>query len=98
MAKSEGFKFLKALALNKKMNDNTPVEQLEVDRAFNTLDKMCQDYLTSDSEILEVEVAPKELQAVIAALEIPRFQERYQYAQVSESMFQIQLKGLDLYD
>lgn len=98
MAKSEGFKFLKALALNKRMNDNAPVEQLEIDKAFNTLDALSQKYLTSDEDILTVEVAPKELQAVIAAVETSRFQERYQYAQVSETLFQIQLKGLDLYE
>lgn len=91
-------KFLNALALNKKQKDSAPAERYEVNMVYTEIDKLCQQYLRSEGDILTIEFRPDRLQACIAAVELPKFQERYLYTQVSEELFQFQLRGLDLYE
>ena len=79
-----------------KTKDNTSVEHLESNEYRNNLETLCDRYLVDDDTILEFECSEKALPYVVVILEEPNFLKRYEFQQVSDSLFQIRLRSLDL--
>lgn len=89
-------KIFNAIFSSMKKTDNTSVEHLEKNRIRSALDELCNKYLDGDTNVLEFEALPKALPYVVAILEEPLFLERYEFEQVSESIFRIRAKEIDL--
>lgn len=79
-----------------KRTDNTSTDRLEKNRVRSTLEDMCSKYLTEPESILEFEALPNALPFVISVLEEPVFLEKYEFEQVSETLFQIREKEIQL--
>lgn len=90
-------KIFNALATVMKKTDNTSQEHFEKNRIRSTLEDMCNKYLEGDSNVLEFEVLPKALPYIVSILSEPLFLEKYEFQQVSASLFQIRLKEIDLF-
>lgn len=79
-----------------KRTDNTSTDRLEKNRVRSTLEDMCAKYLIEPESILEFEALPNALPFVISVLEEPVFLEKYEFEQVSETLFQIREKEIQL--
>lgn len=89
-------KIINALLSQMKKTDNTSTDRLEKSRVRSTLEDMCAKYLTEPESILEFEALPNALPFVISVLEEPVFLEKYEFEQVSETLFQIREKEIQL--
>lgn len=89
-------KIINALLFQMKRTDNTSTDRLEKNRVRSTLEDMCAKYLTEPESILEFEALPNALPFVISVLEEPVFLEKYEFEQVSETLFQIREKEIQL--
>lgn len=89
-------KIINALLSQMKRTDNTSTDRLEKNRVRSTLEDMCVKYLTEPESILEFEALPNALPFVISVLEEPVFLEKYEFEQVSETLFQIREKEIQL--
>lgn len=76
--------------------DNTPVERLELSKVRSTLEEQCEKYLVDTDDIYQFEALPSAINFIIEILDMPSFTEKYEYAQVSETVFEVRLKSLDL--
>ena len=91
-----GLKIVSALMSNMKKTDNTSTEHLEKNRIRSTLESMCDRMLADGTSILEFEALPNTLPYVVSILEEPMFLEKYEFEQVSESLFHIKPKEINL--
>lgn len=89
-------KIINALLSQMKRTDNTSTDRLEKNRVRSTLEDMCAKYLIEPESILEFEALPNALPFVISVLEEPVFLEKYEFEQVSETLFQIREKEIQL--
>lgn len=89
-------KIVHALLSKMKKNDTLSTEHLEKNKLRASLEDLCNKYLEGDSNILEFEALPKALPFIIEILEEPVFLEKYEFQQVSESIFQIRAKEINL--
>lgn len=89
-------KIINALLSQMKRTDNTSTDRLEKSRVRSTLEDMCAKYLIEPESILEFEALPNALPFVISVLEEPVFLEKYEFEQVSETLFQIREKEIQL--
>lgn len=76
--------------------DNTSTEHLEKNRIRSTLESYCNDMLADGTSILTFEALPSALPYVISILEEPMFLEKYDFEQVSETLFNIMPKEINL--
>jgi len=89
-------KVIDALMNNMKKSDTTSMEHLEKNRVRSTLEELCDKYLSDGTGILEFEALPNALPYVVSVLEEPMFLERFEFQQVSETLFQIKAKEVNL--
>lgn len=76
--------------------DKTSGERLEKNRVRNAIENLCQTYLLDFDDILTFEVLPNSLDATLAVIEEPALVSKYDFAQVSETLFQVRLKDLGI--
>lgn len=76
--------------------DNSSSERLERNRVRATIESMCESRLTDSSDILTFEALPNAINDVISVLEEPVLSEKYEFVQVSETLFKIKLRELDI--
>lgn len=91
-------KILTALGQTLKKKDNTPYEKLEYSTVRSTIEAYCEQYLQHNDDILRFEALSNALDATLAALEDPQFQERYEFAQEAPTIFLVRLKEFNLLD
>lgn len=89
-------KFFKALASTMKKKDTVSQERLELNRVRATIEDLCEKHLKDSNDIFEFEALPSAIDATLAILETPYFLERYEFQQVTETLFIIRLKELDI--
>lgn len=89
-------KSLDALFSVRKRRDTVATEHLEKNRIKATLEGMCSKYLLADGDIFEFEALPKALPYVVDILEERDFLEKYEFMQVSDSLFQVRERPMDL--
>lgn len=76
--------------------DNSPVERLELSKVRSTLEDQCEKYLIDTDDIYQFEALPSAINFIIEILDMPSFTEKYEYAQINETVFEVRLKSLDL--
>lgn len=91
-----GLKVINALFQTMRKTDNTSTEHLEKNRIRSTLESLCDEKLADGTSILQFEALPSALPYVISILEEPMFLEKYDFEQVSETIFQIKPKEMNL--
>lgn len=91
-----GLKVVDALIQTFKKSDNTSTEHLEKNRIRSTLESLCNEKLADGTSILQFEALPSALPYVISILEEPLFLEKYDFEQISETIFQIKPKDMNL--
>ena len=79
-----------------KTKDNSSKEHLEINEYRNDLKSKCNQYLRNEDDILVFECLEKALPYVITILEEESFLRDYEFEQLSETMFRIRLRGIDL--
>ena len=86
----------KALVDTLKKKDSTPMERLEINRTRVSLEEQCERYLMDSDDIYEFEALPSAIDAVLEVLESPKFQEKYEFSQVSDTCFLVKLRELNI--
>lgn len=76
--------------------DKTSGERLEKNRVRNAIENLCQTYLVDFDDILTFEALPSVLDSTLAVIEEPALTAKYDFAQVSETLFQVRLKDLGI--
>lgn len=89
-------KVVEALMNNMRKVDNAPIEHLEKNRIRSTLEDLCNTHLVDGSSILEFEALPSALPYVVSILEEPMFLEKYEFQQITETLFQVRAKEVNL--
>lgn len=90
-------KFWQALLDTKfKKRDDTPMEKLEYNKVQTAIDRLCDQYLRSPSDILYFEALPSAIDSTLTCVESMEFQEKYEFAQESETIFAVRLRELDI--
>lgn len=89
-------KVVNALVDSMKKTDNTSTEHLTKNRIRSSLEETILTKLTDSSMILEFEALPSALPYVISILEEPLFLERFEFQQVSETLFQVRVREIEL--
>lgn len=89
-------KVVEALMSSMKKTDNTSSEHLEKNRIRSTLEDLCNTHLTDGTSVLEFEALSSALPYVVSILEEPMFLEKYEFQQVSETLFQIKTREVNL--
>lgn len=87
------FDVLKEKAVRK---DTSSAERLERNRVRASIEVMCEDRLKTSDDILTFEALPSAINDVIFVLEEPIIAEKYEYIQISETLFQIKMRELDI--
>lgn len=86
----------RALLDTAKKKDSTPMERLETNRVRTTIEELCEEYLTNSDDLFKFEALPSAIDAVLATLEGEKFQEKYEFQQIDETLFVVRLKELDI--
>ena len=89
-------KIFNALATLSKKLDDVPMERLEANRVRTTIESYCDKYLKSVDDELMFEALPSAIDATIEVLEEKKFQEKFEFMQVSDTCFVVRLRELDL--
>lgn len=89
-------KVLDVLKDNMSKKDNSSTERLERNKVRASIESMCEDRLKDSDDILTFEALPSAINDVISVLEEPVIAEKYEFAQISETLFQIKLRELDI--
>lgn len=89
-------KIFRALMRLTNIKDTAPLERLESNRVRATIEGYCEKYLKDSNDILKIEILPCALDAALSALDGQKFLEKYEFEQVSETLFNIRLRELNL--
>lgn len=89
-------KILNALMEQSKHKDNAPQERFEYNKVRTTVESYCDKYLSSGEDILKIEALSSAIDHLVAYLESPKFLEKYEFAQESETVFLIKLREIDI--
>lgn len=81
---------------NLSKKDTSSTERLERNRVRASIESMCEDRLKDSNDILTFEALPSAINDVVSVLEEPVLAEKYEFVQVSETLFKIKLKELDI--
>lgn len=76
--------------------DTTSTDRLERNRVRATIESICDANLKDSFDVLTFEALPSAINDVISVLEEPRLKEKYEFIQVSETLFQIKMKELNI--
>ena len=83
-----------ASALIKK--DDAPVERFNYNKISATIEQYCQEYLKdSDSQFI-FEALPDAIDLTLEFLDSKKFQEVYEYQQVSQTCFKVKLREFNI--
>ena len=82
-------------ALTKK-NDTVNKDRLNTSLVRKAIEEQCNIYLKNNQDILEFEALPNALDETVNVLSDYSFQERYEFEQVSNSVFRIKLRDINL--
>ena len=61
------------------------------------IEKQCDKYLKNNQDIFEFEALPEVLDNAIVVLSDFNFQEKYEFEQISNTVFRIKLRDFNLY-
>lgn len=89
-------KVIEALKENKAKKDTSSTERLARNKVRASIEAMCEDKLKDSDDILTFEALPSVINDVVSVLEEPVLAEKYEFMQVSETLFKIKLKDLDI--
>ncbi|MBO5424761.1 MAG: hypothetical protein J6A25_04535 [Lachnospiraceae bacterium] len=89
-------KLFKALAETSKRKDTMPMERLDYNRVRVTIEEQCNKYLKNSEDIFQFEALPSAIDATLACLESKQFLEKYEFSQVSETLFIVRMRELDI--
>lgn len=89
-------KIFNALKRSADKRDNTPSERLEYRRVGIAIEELCDEYLKNSTDILDIEALPAVLDSTLAFLESDRFLDQFEFSQVSETIFMLRKRALDL--
>lgn len=90
-------KFVQVLKEMMSKKDNSSSERLERNKARAYIERMCEERLKDSNDILTFEALPNAINDVISVLEEPIIAEKYDFIQISETLFQIKMKDLEIY-
>ena len=85
-------------ALKEKGNkkDKISQERFELNKTRASIEELCNKYLTNTEDTLRFEASEGELSNVISILQSQYFTDRYEFEQVSSTLFDIRLKAFDI--
>lgn len=89
-------KIFEVIKDNMANKDNSSAERLKRNKIKASLESMCEDRLKDSDDILTFEALPNTLNDVLAILDDEDFVEKYECVQVSESLFKIKMREIDL--
>lgn len=89
-------KTIQVLKDNMSKKDNSSSERLERNRVRATIESLCEDRLKDSTDLLTFEALPNAINEVISVLEEPVFAEKYEFMQISETLFKIKLRELGI--
>ena len=87
------FDILKDKFFNK---DKGSSERLEKNRVRVAIEGACSEFLTDFNSVLTFEALPNALDGTLAVIEEPSLTAKYDFYQVSETIFQVRLKEINL--
>lgn len=76
---------------------NVVLEQMARQKIKNRISALCEEYLEEAGQVFTFEVAEKDLSNTIAVLDEEPLRSMYDIIQVSESLFEVRLKELDIF-
>lgn len=85
-----------ALASSFIKKDNAPVERFNYNKVGSTIEKYCQEYLTDNDSQFTFEALPDAIDLTLEFLDSTKFQEVYEYAQISPTCFTVKLRELNI--
>ena len=74
--------------------DKSSGEHLEKNRVRNAIEDICKTYLLDFDDVLTFEALPGALDNTLAVIEEPDLVSKYDFVQVSQTLFQARLKDL----
>ena len=77
--------------------DKTGGALLEKTKVRNAIESMCQVYLVDFDDTLTFEALPEALDSTLAVIEEPSLTSKYDFTQISETLFQVRLKDLNMF-
>lgn len=89
-------KIFTALSKTAKKKDDTPLEKYNYNRVRATIEEYCEKYLITSDDVFKFEALPSALDATLSVLEGEVFQEKYEFAQVDETLFVVRLKEFNI--
>ena len=90
-------KTFEALAGLGKKKDNTVKEKIQYSKVKATIESLCKEYLSNPDDILKIEANKQTVDDVIQYLESKTFLEKYEYSQISPTLYLIKLKEISLF-
>lgn len=79
-----------------KHKDNAPQERYEYNQIGSTIEAYCDKYLEDANDILRIEALSSAIDHVVSFLESPKFLEKYEFGQESDTVFLIKLREIDI--
>ena len=89
-------KIVKALLSTMKKKDVVSQERFVYNQTRQTIEELCNKYLMNTEDILRFEALPSTIDDTVAILESDYFKERYEFSQVSETLFDVRLRELNI--
>lgn len=89
-------KFLRTLVESRKQEATLSTEKFEINRVRATIEKYCEQYLKDSDDLFTFEALPSALDATLDVVESRSFQEKYEFAQISETCFMVRQRELDI--
>lgn len=91
-------KLFRALAESINTRDTKPVERFDYSKVRSTIEDACNKYLKDSSDVLTFEALPSAIDSTLLVLQSQAFKESYEFEQVSETLFKVRMKDIDLLD
>jgi hypothetical protein len=92
---SELFDYIKE-KYSKSGEKSATLEQMSRQRVKNTISNLCKKYLQEAGQVFTFEVTRKDLPYAIIAIDEEPLKSMYNIQQISETIFQVSLKELEL--
>ena len=89
-------KILSVLMDMKKKEATLSTEKFEVGRVRATIEQYCEEYLTDSDDELTFEALPSAIDATLDVVESPAFQDKYEFTQISETLFVVRQREFDI--
>lgn len=89
-------KVFEVLKDNLSRKDTSSAERFKRNTVKASLESMCEDRLKDSDDILTFEALPDTLNDIISVLDDEDFVEKYECVQISECLFKIKMREIDL--